>query len=298
MVREAVMGNLLGNESISVPLILGGHSFFSSLGNDPVPDEDAQAELVAACLDSGIRWFDTTHQPERSALGKALARLGRRDEATILAWNFLEVLAPGGPLDRPIPFEERHLQMMLDQLQTDHLDLLVLHEIDGGTMDDRKRLEEFALKWQEEGVVRELGCWAPGANAVEKYGRVNPYAFMVRPYSLSTADAAPAFAACKVLGWRNFACSPFGRGWELDKMVDAALHLESGDPVEMKARVADHMLRYSLYQPNVDKLINAIRKREWIAPNIASVKRGPLSDKEIEWLRAVKMARDVAEAKK
>ena len=286
------------NVVATLPLILGGHSFFSTLGNDPVPDPDAQADLVNTCLDHGIRWFDTTHQPERSALGAALNQLGRRGEAVIIAWNFLEVLTPNGPLDRPRLFQSGDLELILAQLQTDYLDLLVLHEIDRGTNDDRKRLEETGLEWQARGIVKALGCWAPGADAVAKYGADNPYAFMVRPYNIASNDAPPAFAACKELGWENYACSPFVRGWELDKMVGAALRLEPGNAFEMKARVADHMLRYSLYQPHVDKLINAIRRPDWIAPNIASVRRGPLSGAEATWLQEVKSARDDAEAKK
>ena len=54
----------------STPLILGGHSFIQQLGNDPQPSEATQLAIVAACLDQGITWFDTTYQPER------LARLG------------------------------------------------------------------------------------------------------------------------------------------------------------------------------------------------------------------------------
>lgn len=83
-----------------IPLILGGHSFFSDLGNESVPDERAQQKIVNACLDNRITWFDTTHQPERLALAKALKQLDRRNEATIFAWNFFKVLNPGDNLNR------------------------------------------------------------------------------------------------------------------------------------------------------------------------------------------------------
>lgn len=271
----------------TLPLILGGHSFFSQLGNDPVPDDDTQAELVNACLDRGIRWFDTTHQPERTALGKALARLGRRNEATIIVWNFLQALEPGDPLDRPAFFEEHLVERMFEQLQTGHIECLVLHEIDRATEEDRKRLEEVALVWQKKGYVDRLGCWAPGENAVEKYGPSNLYRFMVKPLNIASKDAAPAFAACKRLGWENYACSPFVRGWELDKMVEKALRLEPGSPAAMKAKLAGLLLRFSLYHPHVDKLITAIRKLEWIDANIMSCQRGPLTATELDWLRRV-----------
>ena len=41
-----------------VPLVLGGHSFIRQLGNDPALNAGQCAELVAACLDCGITWFD------------------------------------------------------------------------------------------------------------------------------------------------------------------------------------------------------------------------------------------------
>ena len=53
------------------PLVLGGHSFIQQLGNDPGLSEADQTRLVESCLNRGIRWFDTTYQPERIALGRA-----------------------------------------------------------------------------------------------------------------------------------------------------------------------------------------------------------------------------------
>jgi hypothetical protein len=50
-------------------------------------------ELFHAALDSGITIFDTTYQGERLALGAAMEASGRRDEATIIVWNFLCVVS-------------------------------------------------------------------------------------------------------------------------------------------------------------------------------------------------------------
>src|SRR5207245_5590621 len=85
------------DKAAEIPLILGGHSFISQLGNDPPASEQEQHRIVETCLDHGIRWFDTTYQPERVALGNVLHALGRRGEATILAWNFFTDFSPGDP---------------------------------------------------------------------------------------------------------------------------------------------------------------------------------------------------------
>ena len=54
---------------------------------------------------------------------------------------------------------------------------------------------------------------------------------------------------------------------------------------DTELRAADVMLRYALYGPHVDRLIVSIRKREWIAANVESMQRGPLTAEEREWLR-------------
>ena len=103
---------------------------------------------------------------------------------------------------------------------------------------------------------------------------------MVRPCNVTTPDAAPAFAACKALGWETLACSPFVRGWELDKVAGKAGGMAKED-------VADLMLRYSLFAPSVDRLIVAMRRPEWAARNVASWRRGPLTTAEQERLKAL-----------
>jgi len=47
------------------------------------------------------------------------------------------------------------------------------------------------------------------------------------------------------------------------------------------------MLRFSLFQDNVDRVIVAMRKVEWINRNLESVSRGPLTVDELRWLRSL-----------
>ena len=274
-----------GAEQATLPLVLGGHSFINQLGNDPMASEEEQIRIVEACLDNGIVWFDTTYQPERIALGRALEVLGRCDEAKIMAWNFFVDFHARGEVGGPVYYRPHHLDLLQEQLRTDFVDALVVH----GMSDARENLrqEELAVSWQEAGHVGMLGTWHPGEDARATYGPDNPYAFMVRPYNVTTADAGPAFAACKRLGWDTFACSPFVRGWRLDELLGKAKQTETSDADELRARLADRMLRYSLFQRNVDKLVVAMRKAEWVTVNAASVARGPLSEGELDWLDAL-----------
>jgi hypothetical protein len=107
---------------------------------------------------------------------------------------------------------------------------------------------------------------------------------VVRPYNVTTPDAAESFATAKRLGLETLACSPFVRGWELDKLLGRALERIDGNRAALLTRLADHMLRYSLFAENVDRLIVSIRKPAYVAANAASAARGPLADDQRQWL--------------
>ncbi|MBT4496352.1 MAG: hypothetical protein HOC74_01445 [Gemmatimonadetes bacterium] len=264
-----------------LPLMLGGHSFVQQLGNDPIPDAGVVMEIVAACLDEGIRWFDTTFKPERIALGAALASLGRREEATVACWSHFGIFGPEDESDHSVPLEPHHLDIMQEDLQSDCVDAVVVHP--SATRDCPEREPEqvaVATRWKEEGRIRMLGRFRPGSDPERVFGHDNPYDFQVQPHSVAQ-DATDVFEACRKLGWLNIACTPFGRGWTLDRIVDA--EGRAGD-AGFRAHVADLMLRSALYSPHVDRLMVAMRKPEWVRPNVESARRGSLSDEERIWL--------------
>jgi aryl-alcohol dehydrogenase-like predicted oxidoreductase len=262
-------------------LVLGGHSFIRQLGNDPALNADQCAELVAACLDCGIAWFDTTYQPERIALGQTLHRLGRRNEARIIAWNFFVDFdhdakdVGGADYYRP-----HHLELMLDQLQTDYIDDLVVHDLSDSNENARQR--ELAMAWRSSGKIKRLGTWAPKLDSISAS---SPYRFLVQPFNIATELVIPQFAAARNAGWESYACSPFVRGWKLDELVRNASS-RGEDVAAARARIADHLLRYSLFESKADRLIVSMRSVEWVRKNVDSVRRGPLSDVELAWLRS------------
>ena len=271
-------------------LILGGHSFIKQLGTDPPANQDLQIKIVETCLDNGILWFDTTYQPERIALGNALHQLDRREEATILAWNFFADFGPEDKVVSSAYYQPHHIDLMLEQLRTDYIDRLVVHDVPDEEQESKQR--SLVVAWLKKGYAKHLGTWSPSENVKKIFGVDNPYSFMVRPYNITKEDAAPIFAACKDLGWENYACSPFVRGRELDKLVTKALRLYGGEESEIRAKAADIMLRYSLFGPNVDRLIVAIRKPKWVRQNIHSHNKGPITPEEREWLNAVRVVQE------
>jgi hypothetical protein len=57
-----------------------------------------------------------------------------------------------------------------------------------------------------------------------------------------------------------------------------------GDAETLRPVLADLLLRFSLFQSDVDRVIVAMRKVEWIVRNLESVSRGPLTANEHRWL--------------
>jgi aryl-alcohol dehydrogenase-like predicted oxidoreductase len=268
-----------------VPLVLGGHSFIHQLGNDPPASEPEQRAIVESCLAHDIRWFDTTYQPERSALGRALQDLGRRDEATILAWNFFRDFGPADPVGEPEQLRPEHIEIMLEQLRTSWIDCLVLVPLHDPEQSQRQ--EQLAIAWQKQGYVRSLGRWVEHQPIPERDGNGNAFRFAVQPCNLATRRTAGVFAAYKKRGWNTVATSPFFRGWELDKMVAGAAARGYGEAEELRSRLADAMLRLALFTPGVDRLVVAMRRVEWVRRNVESAARGPLTAEEHRWLRRV-----------
>jgi aryl-alcohol dehydrogenase-like predicted oxidoreductase len=281
---KAVLGRMIKSGTIEtdqpseLPLILGGHSFISQLGSDPPVSEQDQHRIVESCLGHGIRWFDTTYQPERIALGSVLHALDRRNEATIMAWNFFTDFSPDDAPTKPEYYRPNHIDVILEQLHTDYVDCLVAIPLDDPEKSQRQ--EELLIEWQKKGYVRFLGLWIEDPRIIERYRNYNPFRFAIRPFNITTADAAPIFAACKKVGWETIATSPFKRGWELDRIIATAVARGYGEDETLRPIIADLMLRFSLFEHDVDRVIIGMRKVEWINRNGQSVFKGQLTAEE------------------
>jgi aryl-alcohol dehydrogenase-like predicted oxidoreductase len=247
-------------------LTLGGHSFIEQLGNDPGASFEEQCALVAACLDSGIRWLDTTYYQERVALGKVLQTLGRRADAAIQAWNFFKQPGKEDDLVPWTPFVPSHIDTILAELQTDYVDLLVIHAEDDPAILQEEL--ELAQRWIDAGKVRAVGLGMGAPRHLDYLSSGHPVTEILTPYNAFNQGAAALFDAAKARGLQAVAMSPFIRGWKLDEI--------GGDT----ATVADVLLRWVITQLRVDRAIVAMRKRDWVDVNLQSEARGPLTTDE------------------
>ncbi len=256
---------------------LGGHSYIHQLGNDPQPSFQEQCTLVAACLDSGITLFDTTYHQERLALGRVLRELGRREEAEITAWNFFARSGKENDLAPWTPYEPHHIDLMLSELQTDHIDILVIHA------DDDERMLQRALglaeEWIRAGKVRRAALGMADIQLLRSLPETHPVTHVFAPYNVFNREVLPVLEEAKERGLNVVAMSPFIRGWKLDEIG------------EEKALVADILLRWVSAQELVDHVIVSMRRVEWVNANLLSVARNRLSVEEQDllaaWMRRV-----------
>ena len=256
---------------------LGGHSYIEQLGNDPQASFEEQCALVAACLDHGINLLDTTYYQERIALGKVLRELGRRDEAQVMAWNFFKQPGKENDLVPWTPYEPQHIDIMLSELQTDRIDVLVIHAEDDP--EKIRRGMELARQWRGEGKVLQVGLGMAQPAHLEALPSDHPFRYVLAPYNAFNQAAAETFGRARAMEWGVIAMSPFIRGWKLDEI--------GGD----KAEVSSILLRWVATQDLVDRVIVSMRRKEWVTANLEALERGPLTAEEQarlqEWIGRV-----------
>ncbi len=245
---------------------LGGHSFIAALGSDPEASFEEQCAIVAACLDSGACWIDTTYYQERVALGNVLRQIGRRDEARIAAWNFFRTPGDESALPGPTAYSEDSLTIQLDELQTNYLDLLVIHRTD----DDASLLRqiELAQGWRSAGLIREVGLGMARREDLARLPTDHPITQVLSPYNAFNPGAASLFREAKTRGIKSVAMSPFVRGWNLQN-IDAD-----------KQAAAALLLRWVTSREFVDTIFVSMRRATWVRVNREAEGQGALTESE------------------
>jgi aryl-alcohol dehydrogenase-like predicted oxidoreductase len=245
---------------------LGGHSFIKELGNDPQASFEEQCAIVSTCLDHGIRLIDTTYYQERVALGKVMRQLGRRKEVEIMAWNFFKQHGKENELVGYTSYEAHHIDIMLEELQTDYVDILVIH----AHGDAVKLGEELHLAngWMQEGKVQKIALGMVELKHLDVLPDDHPVSHVMAPYNAFNQGAKQMFMKAKEMGLAAMALSPFIRGWKLDEIG------------EDKGAVAEILLRWVATQQMIDRVIVSMRKEDWVHTNLKAVERGPLTEQE------------------
>ena len=165
----------LGNTGIAVSEIaFGGVEIGLPYGigvkweEDMLPEKDAM-QLLLTALDSGLNFFDTArlYGVSENIMGKAFA--GRRDEIVLCTKcrHFRDEMGnlPDDETLRKIIHQS--LEESLKALQTDYIDLYMLHQGDMEIL-NRDVIAEEMQKLKTKGVVRSIGVSAYSAEESKK----------------------------------------------------------------------------------------------------------------------------------
>lgn len=162
------MNRSLGNSGVDVsPVALGTMSWpgcnYGQSGHVPSAAEmEETVRMTAAALDAGSTTFDTAEGYglglAETLLGRALEKLGRRDEAQIVTKVgplFGEERAGGRACNLSAAHIVARCEKSLARLQTDHIDLYLAHWPDPETpVEETLRA---VTKLREQGKIRAFG---------------------------------------------------------------------------------------------------------------------------------------------
>jgi len=140
--------------------------------------------LVKACYDRGIRLFDAADlYGTHSFLADALAKLPREDYAlsSKIWWR------PGGLPEKERPDADVVVQRFLKELNTDYIDLILLHCVTSANWPQEvSRQMDILEKLKQKGIIRAHGVSCHSLEALQAcvnepwvdsvHARINPYA--------------------------------------------------------------------------------------------------------------------------
>jgi len=129
---------VLGKTGVSVPLVVfGGGSRFCA-----VSDPDESAAILELALNSGLYHWDTAHDYAYNGV------ISEERYGAVLNSRRNEVFLSTKVQNRTYDGAMRHVEESLRRLQTDHLDLLQIHDV--------QSLDDVAAIGAEDGVLHAL----------------------------------------------------------------------------------------------------------------------------------------------
>jgi len=255
----------LGNTGLMVSEIgLGGHHYLMDKRAKAKAEEydikSDRTRQVAAALDSGINFFDTTYDHEAEYLGHALKTLGRRDECYITCdfWKTKEK-TPDELRKAALERFERSLKL----LQTDHVEVYRPTPRDKLTRPELDAIHEvFELK-KIEGKVRFYGMSGHDPRYLMWAIETFPLDLVLVPYNFGLRAAAEElFPFAKKRGVGVVVIKPFSGGslFRAGKLVEELK--KTGEE-----SVAQAALKFVLANPGVSTVIPGANRVEEVLEN-------------------------------
>lgn len=277
----------LGNTGILVSEIgFGGWQLGNGRDFAPMLDADA-VRLVHAALDRGCNLFDTApnygHGASESLLGNALR--GRRSSAVISS-KF------GHHSDGVTDFDARKMSASVEQslarLQTDYLDVLLLHNPPLEVLNGTSPQFEMLRKLQQQGKIRSYGASVDWSREVLALLNTTDAQVIELLFNIFHQEPAVAFDRIEKQQVGVIVKVPLDSGW-LSGRYDAASRFTgirarwTPAVVARRAELVEHVrvlaagsslthaaLRFILAFPAVSSVIPGIRDQAQLADNLSA----------------------------
>jgi aryl-alcohol dehydrogenase-like predicted oxidoreductase len=280
---------ILGNSGISVGVI----GFGAWQLNNPLwggPDEQTSIRLVQAALASGCNFFDVApgygNGASESLLGQALQR--RRQDAVICT-----KFGHGGPdgEDFSIAGLRASLEGSLRRLQTDYVDVLLLHNPPPDLLDKSKAAELYAelTDLQQAGKLRAFGASIDFAKHLRMLAETTDCQAAEVLFNALLQDTRQAFSSARDNGVGLIAKVPLDSGW-LSGKYDAQSSFEgirdrwSKEDIARRAALVDRLrellphgvplaqaaLRFILAHAEITTAIPGVKSMDQLEANLAA----------------------------
>jgi len=252
-----------GNIEVSA-IGLGCLGFTDAYGK--TPDEEEGIHLVHYAFENGCRMFDTaelySNLKNEIFLGKALKDLPR--DKIVITDKFWITKLPGQEDIKEDKLSEEGIRKCLEgslkRLQTDYIDLYILHAMNEEKLEDVARVMGLLIK---EGKIRAWGLSSPTVEQIKKAHAITPITVVQSEYSMMERkwekDVIPL---CKELGIGFQAFAPMGNGF-LSGKYSSSYKFDNNDMRNVISRFSKENLDAN--QPLLD-LINRYAKEKNCTP--------------------------------
>jgi hypothetical protein len=189
-----------------------------SHGYGPAVSPQQAETLLLDAVAQGVDWFDTSPAFGQGDNERLLGRVLAPHRAS-LVWSTRAGVTPEGEVDGRPSAIRAHCEASLGRLQTDVIDLLVLHRVDPAVP-----MEESVgamADLVQAGKVREIGLSEVSAPLLRRGHAVHRVAAVATEYALWSRQPEIAVSdACQALGVALVATSPLGRGGLTARLTD------------------------------------------------------------------------------
>ncbi|WP_020406904.1 aldo/keto reductase [Hahella ganghwensis] len=296
MIPKTTLGNTdlhisrLGYGAMELRDLEGEKSHPSSAVPGKLKDPKQAEQALNAALDAGISFIDTAWAYGRSEefIGRFISH--RREEYTLAT--------KAGHLYRGVSDQSSWtveavttcLEQSLKRLNTDHVDLLQLHnprpeEVDWEAMTNA--LERF----RSRGMLRYIGL-SSGVPHIDKFLDLGIFDSIQVPYSALMPENARAIQRAKTMGVGVITRGTLGEGAPIAGDPSRALYKKLKSRWDnsclpaMADNITEFLIRYSLTNPNVDVALFGSANPDHITANAASAEQSLLQGDVVEQVQS------------